>query len=388
MQGFSDEVVAVTMIADPIDETINDLLEDEMFAEILEWIRRRPLLQAEQYLRIYDFVIAGYKNGIRQGGEKWKQSKRFTVGGSSMATIMGMGYGNISSLLTDRIGLTEFKARIEPQWGNLMEHVIEMFVEKVYDCKIMGENLYIEGPPGTAYSPDGLTVIDSKITLLEFKAPYSRLPDGKVPKYYIPQVKMGLQILPICDTGLFIECVIRRCRFRDLNFEYTFDTSLVAKYIGKEILAYGIIGFYVVGCEVMEIKKEFADYGLNDLGMCSPGLFTKLMSLYNDKRIKVVYSDVIRKCDIEDTDSVINATNTAQLSNLVNQIYELNGKMIGILPYKILHADFHYIERTPNYIDPYLDLIKDIVDTVMYCTDPANESRKFNEIQSFMERHS
>jgi hypothetical protein len=30
MQGFSDEVVAVTTIADPVDETINDLLEDEI----------------------------------------------------------------------------------------------------------------------------------------------------------------------------------------------------------------------------------------------------------------------------------------------------------------------------------------------------------------------
>lgn len=331
----------------------------------------------EKYNIIREYTTEKYKNGIMQGSDEWKQIRRFTVGGSSIASIVGGGYGNILSLVTDRVGITEFKDRIEPQWGNLMEHVIEMYVERKLNCKIFGEHLFVLGPPGTSYSPDGITVFNSKITLLEFKAPYSRLPNGKVPKAYIPQVKMGLQVIDICETALFVECVIRRCKFKDLNFDFTFDKTLVAKYSGDSVLAFGVIAFYTDEDFLGYISREFANYGLNDLGSCTPALFTHIMSGYNSKIIKPVYSRV-----------VLSPSDGNAADCLIDVIGQLSGKkVIGILPWKMLVADIHEITKTPGYLDPHLEVIADINNTVKFCMDPENVTKKYNELQFLAEKY-
>lgn len=350
-------------------------------------------VNCEKQLKLQLYVAEKCKNNIKQGDDNWHKEKVFTIGGSSIATVMGIGgFGdNISKILTDKLGITKFKETIAPWWGTLFERVIELYVEKKYKCSIVGENLYIPGPPGTAYSPDGMTILDinGKLTtvLLEFKAPYSRIPDGKIPKYYVPQVKMGLQIIDICEIGLFIECVFRRCSFSQLGFDFTFDTTLVPKYTGDKVLCYGIIGFYTYSKALQgDISKQYdgnptdcMESNLNDFGMASPELFTTILEEYKNKNIFAVYSNVVANVD--------ESSPGTELENIVRQVSDMDATLLGLLPWKLLHADFHYVEKSPNYIDPYLPIIRDLIDTVKFCLAPENETKKYNEIQSFMERH-
>src|SRR5271166_1907671 len=177
--------------------------------------------------QLRDWVTEKEKNGIKQHSRKWK--KRITFGGSVIATIQGKNpYSNIYKMLSEKIGLSAFEQSIAPQWGNLFEDVIKRYVEFDKKCTILGEDLYIEGPgDGTSYSPDGLTVLnvvfdygfddeiktinEHLIVLMEYKCPYSRIPSGNPPEYYIPQVKMGLDLLKLPRIGLFVEGVFRRC---------------------------------------------------------------------------------------------------------------------------------------------------------------------------------
>lgn len=90
---------------------------------------------------------------------------------------------------------------------------------------------------GCHQSPDGISVIDSELflkhvtvgskwrdlsvfdqkylnVLFEQKSPARRDPDGQVPRYYIGQVKLGLEIFDVCDVGCYTESVFLVCNMR------------------------------------------------------------------------------------------------------------------------------------------------------------------------------
>ena len=67
--------------------------------------------------------------------------------------------------------------------------------------------------------------------LLEYKAPYQRQPNGRIPRYYKPQIWMGLDLSPIASLGLYVEIVYRICTLEQLgptpgyNMSYQGDTN-------------------------------------------------------------------------------------------------------------------------------------------------------------------
>lgn len=331
--------------------------------------RKLNMTQIVLKQQLREWIAEKERNGIKQHGSKWLQAKVFTIGGSSLATIMGKNpYATIPRMLGEKIGLFKFVSDIKPQWGNLFEDVIKRYVEFDRGCEIYGEDLYVEGSPGTSYSPDGLAVMDviddyhfeedtfiqtpdglkketriviksvpkTTIVLIEFKCPYSRIPSGSPPDYYIPQVKMGLDLLDIPSVGLFIEGVFRRCTWEQLGNNPLFDRTLVPKSSGRLPLAYGIIGFYFdANCYEKQLKKlsdnetknqnerdkdvatlveqknilwsayidqyiEFGDdtndYMCNDLGESTPELFKLIMDAY-DKKILIPWYGVVKYVD-------------------------------------------------------------------------------------------
>ena len=260
-------------------------------------------------------------NGISQHSEKWHEARKFTIGGSSMPTIQGVNpFTNIRSLISQRIGLSKFVSSIQPQWGNLFEEIIKRVVEKEMNCEILGEDLFIEGPNGLTYSPDGLAVVarpafnsvaggfsddsplssftsEECIALFEFKCPFSRIPGSYVPKYYVPQVKMGLEIIDIANHGVFVEGVFRRCSLGDLGYNEKYDKTLVAKSAGLMPLAFGFIIFSLHSQEMrsspelieaarfLETIDGFTDETNSpvDLGAAPVPFFTRIMDLYDKK---------------------------------------------------------------------------------------------------------
>jgi len=270
-----------------------------------------------QFLRKrVDNYVNLFKYGPQQGTHDWVRSKKRTIGGSEMATIMGLNkYSSIQQLVAQKVGLQGFAGSVKTRWGNLFEPVIQTIVEWDLDTKIMGEEISIPGiVQNQSYSPDGIgvvetettitwmeeayngldslgregttakvqkqkTVIEPAIALFEFKCPFNRLPNGKIPEYYEPQVKTGLDTIrdnfgalcrmpveadpeltsppsleeseprdkSMCDYGIYIEAQFRKCTWEDLSGRNpNYDREL---WPGDHLtprfpLAYGFIGFY------------------------------------------------------------------------------------------------------------------------------------------------
>lgn len=351
-------------------------------------------------------------NGIKQQTAEWHKARQCTIGGSSMATIQGINpYSSVEHLIRERLGLAKFNGDIKPQWGNLFEEVLKKFVEMSLDCIIRGEDLYVLGKPGTSYSPDGLAVVNrqkviaklkttggfsddavtnyppQEIALMEFKCPYNRIPNGSVPKYYVPQVLMGLDLLQLPTFGIFVEAVIRRCTWEQLGYTRDYDNSLVARSSGDLPLAYGIVGFYIDRAALAattvdtatlfaEYTKHYVEYGdksnqyfCNDLGEAPPDLFIRIMSAMDRRLISIKYFELYTEIDntVVDAD-LANHTEYCRVGDHIN---------IGILPFKIFRADFHIIDKIPGYLDPWYKVISEIVNIIAICKElPPPEQEK------------
>jgi YqaJ-like viral recombinase domain len=348
-------------------------------------------------------------NGIKQQTDAWHVARVATIGGSSMATIQGINpYSSIERLIKERLGLEKFNGDIKPQWGNLFEDVIKRFVEHRLQCTIRGEDLYILGRPGTSYSPDGLAEVNRKevlklcvnyddddcraypareIALMEFKCPYSRLPNGSAPKYYVPQVLMGLDLLNLPTLGIYVEGVFRRCTWDQLGINNSCDATLVPRTSG-DAQGYGINGFYIdrtvlaktsaptlqLFGRYLENYVEYGDatneYMCNDLGDCPVDLFTMIMAGMDRRLISVRYYPIYytEGCEEALDADLASHTEYCRAGDHIN---------IGILPWKIFRADFHVIDKQHNYLDKWYPLICEIVGVITICRDlPPAEQEK------------
>jgi len=64
------------------------------------------------------------------------------------------------------------------------------------------------------------------MALLEFKTPLSRIPDGKIPKEYLPQIKAGMCALPMVEGSLFVNTMLRICDLKDLRYDFNYNTRI------------------------------------------------------------------------------------------------------------------------------------------------------------------
>lgn len=355
-----------------------------------------------------DDYVAGWAHMPRQKTRAWEEFKLTTIGGSQMSTILGLNpYETMRTLVAGKVGLSNrrFSSTLKTQWGNLFEPLIRQYIEHTLDTRIVGDDLLISTEDCISYSPDGLGVvmrevktaveIDGKTVenttlaptcvLFEFKCPFNRIPDGRVPKYYLPQVKTGLDIIDVADSGLYAEAVFRRCSWQDLNDTLTYDRSLVPKNSGRNVLAYGFIGFYSnsehwIGdweMELRELEHMLAEEGFesndtNDLGVCEPKTFERLMKMFDRKIINTWYSDVVYANSPDNT--------SEELDEYVTHVQPGN-YIWGILPWKLFRVDIHYIEKTPGYLDAIRPKVRDVIGLVKRCieADLADRQNIYDE---------
>lgn len=332
------------------------------------------------YNRLNKFVREIEENGIKQGTPEWLESRMGRVGGSSVSIFMN-GYNPFKSkysFVLESLGIKKFISDIKPQWGNLFEDVFCSFVETDKKCKIIGADMFYPDNDGLfAYSPDGLGVIGDKVVLFEFKCPYSRTPNGKIPSYYTPQVLMGLDMIKVADYGLYAEAVIRRCSILDLQFNSVRDMSLIdtpKKGIDKP-LAVGMIMFY---CDelgkttalnefVADIARIYEEFSCdNDLGILEPQYFIKLMHLFNDKCIKVKYGR-----NIHDP-KLLNKS----IKEDLEEFRCCNTTIIGILPYKIFRVDYHVVNRQDGFLNDIRDEVRRVLAIVKEADKLSSQSQQ------------
>lgn len=389
-------------------------------------------LSAETIIKEFCTFIS--LNGVAQHSEQWKQIRAFCIGGSSIATVKGLNpYNSVRDLLMTKVNVTPFGGDIKTQWGNMFEEIIKICVEMDKSTTVYGEDLFIDGVVidpkyvGCVYSPDGIAVFSTpsaindysicdddgniissdiadssmqdEIVLVEFKCPYSRIPRRDPPVYYIPQVKMGLELIPIATRGCFIEGVFRRCSWNDLDKTGSRDKTLVKQCLGDIPKKYGIIGLYVkqenmerIPASLLEYYATYFDQPLhaccvqntnqntiqnnsltdvapsqpthiNDLGDCPPELFIEFMHLVDSKVISVHYG------------TVYNASQFAKVPDWNDDIDKFldvasqtkNSYSFGIISWKLFAMNYHWINKTPGYLNSELPMIKKILDSTREC---------------------
>lgn len=173
----------------------------------------------------------------QQGTDEWRKRRKDFIGGSEVATILRQNkYKTISKLVLEKLGFGGFKGNVITHWGNVFEDLIRRRCEETFSCKIYETSSIPYAQGSLSYSPDGLSVVPTallkreigrlpeglradapdQLVLFEFKCPHSRAPSYEIPPHYLPQVSIGMNIIDIMETALFVQATYRRCAFTQL----------------------------------------------------------------------------------------------------------------------------------------------------------------------------
>lgn len=180
--------------------------------------------------KVLNEVLEYTLNDAEQGSVQWRNERE--LGGSDTASIMGKGYygRGLFDVVRERIFGSNFSGNIATRMGRIMEDVPRKIIEKIFNTTVHELKSLPNQLNHTSYSPDGVAVLKlfNKIimVLLEFKVPLSRIPDGKIPREYLPQIKSGMCALPMVDGSLFVNSMLRICPLRDFSYNLEYNTKL------------------------------------------------------------------------------------------------------------------------------------------------------------------
>lgn len=351
--------------------------------------------------------LSKFENCPKQGTDEWKLIKQNYIGGSELSTLNGNSpFNSIDSLIAKKAGNVGFGGSIKTRWGNIFEPITTRYVEIDKNTKVFGDDIFIIGDiEGQAYSPDGLCVIINteyeeqayddietyiakhvpRIILCEFKAPFNRIPTGKIPPYYISQPKSGLDTIEITEEGLFVECVFRRCMWHDLGNNRKFLTNMGQKDCGIRSypLAYGFMVFYLDTNDITEfnvnlllefeekLKNELSNDDFYDFAEASESLLDSLFTLVVDKKmICINYSDVY----IGENDG------TEKEMEYIQKMYSNNAniKLYGVLSWKLIDVFYNSVKKEVGYLNNYAEIIKDVLTKVNYYRKNPDKINELN----------
>lgn len=216
-----------------------------------------------------------------QGSAAWVANRSTTVGGSEIATVIGCNaYQNANQLMLSKLGANKFGGNIATRWGNLFEPYIREHVSRVWGvpifetssvpgAKLNGSVIQTYSPDGLAYLPNGLpgakrvsnavngvkdgtTSTSGEIILCEFKCPFSRLPNGKVPEHYVPQPQLGMCTMPFVDSAMFIDTAFRACTLAEIGIsDGLYCSDWHKDKAAASFTSCGFLGFYEkMSCDV------------------------------------------------------------------------------------------------------------------------------------------
>lgn len=357
-------------------------------------------------IQLLEEFILKHKDLPKQGSQEWLDQRKFTVGGSQIATLMGINkYENMRSFARSKSNFYSFKKEAPLWFGNLMEPCIEQYVEIEFDVKpIETGSLPCSFNKHLSYSPDGICVMkreklysmtskenvdkclnhdnivdNEDITvLLEFKSPFMRkIVKGDIPKYYKPQPLLGMEIIDIAEISVFIECVFRFCALRDLHTNrYSFYHYDKERLNGSAIMYSAMSLYYNEEDLDVDGKKEIESivssldgyrettYGKGyvdeDISQISDRkIINKIMeNIVDKKNIQIIYHDMYsnRKKDYDDFDhfKFHSYNNKIKFNNekekIKDNIKKEGRKYLGCICYKLLD-----INQIPIMKEPILD---------------------------------
>ncbi len=348
--------------------------------------------------KIYEYLITLFcshvgKNGYVQGTPEWvaiKKSK-FYFGGTAMGYFTGAPFKNLFDLVAEKSEASTNTSDLHIMaFGSLFEELIKRVSEHDCGIKVHGENIYIMAtslnkvkPPGLveqpiAYSPDGIALIDTAVQggpnvgiipcLLEYKCPWSRYINGKVPEEYVAQQQMGMDVISRFSEinldltwSLYLEAAFRVCRLSELAFNAQYDPTFNVFKNKPPIpftnipVAIGIIGFVTTNSD-FELRGDFGKLSHDDL--------KRVICSYSKGEIQPIYSDPIWHGETEGYKNVLQSQLSSILANCV-----------GFLPYKLFRRDYHWFQRKDNFLDFYLPRMMEVAEIIQEVRKEPQDSR-------------
>lgn len=305
----------------------------------------------EEMRKILSFVKQ-YSTAAPQGSSGWLKARRTIIGGSEVAAIMGLNpYSSFKKVLMSKLELAPFTGNTATRWGNLFEQAHEQYVQRIFDWPVQHTGSVDGVCRGHKYSPDGLVVgkVNGKnlVLLLEFKSPFSSWPGGRVPLHYMPQVQIGLADISMCDMGLFINAVFRRCARDQWTFEggYTSNKEGEKKVEGPP-LAMGVFFFSRSGGG----QPQEVDYGVEPID--------ELLQQVSFKRVKATLFEtfVFKRPAFAPEEYPLDEP--ADLEGWLDEAWKVHceecakeGRVpVGFMPWKMVAADVLLVERDEQLI--------------------------------------
>lgn len=375
--------------------------------------------------KVLNEFIEKYKHTAEQGTIEWLNSRIFRIGGSEISTVLGKNpYSNEKKLIRQHVGLDNFTGYPATWFGNLFEPILIDYVNNYFNCNII-ETGSINTDKNLGYSPDGIAIINKEnldnilkeehyhhiknttifdnfddnnfIILFEFKCPYKRLPDKtEIPEYYLPQPLLGMEIIDICEVGIFIEALYRFCSMDDIKYNNIYNNEY---HNDKNILTTNPICY---GCMVItytaeyeseddedmdfldkienqsqfihdveqylnnynnDIKINIKGYEINDLGkITNKWLLNRVLEhIISKKHFKYRYisHNINHKFEYDIYDKSNNVKNiynydiqksiNSEIKDILDNLNE-NENIIGILPYKLFDIYMKPVNKQLNFI--------------------------------------
>jgi len=386
-----------------------------------------------------------------QKTKEWYQLKAKTIGGSEVATVLGINpFRSVKALIAEKIGLNSggFSGNIATRWGTIFENITREWTQKVL---LLDEKIEETGSlPGIIerqrYSPDGLGVValsnendelDYYIVLFEFKSPLRSLPDGKIPKYYVPQIQTGMLTIPMVELSIFVNNAYRKCHLKDIGFTMEYDSNFhdgdakkkkTKKQVFTEVLACGVICFYQTKSnyelglklcgygsdsesedDVVDIEAAHGAYSdstghdmtilMNsrespiDFGFSKTGVLNRLFELCEEKRIGIMYYPMVLNQEAvnelefiqthkkEKTTVKLNPKKivTMQLNQFTSHCEDNELLPVGFLPWKLFKSDIIIDTPQENWLDTIKDPILDTLKKIDEISSAENPEEKFYE---------
>lgn len=356
-------------------------------------------------------LIEEYKNLPKQGTEEWLNNKKYKIGGSEIATILELNpYQSTKDLIKYHSKTKVFENNIAIYWGRLFENILQERINKILNCKI---NEFGSIPhkkhSNVAYSPDGVAVVHrsklnklinvedldrfSLIVLFEFKCPYSRIPTGNVPEYYLPQPKLGLDTIKICDLAVFTEAIFRLSSWNDLDYNSAYNKSLHSKCSFDNIpIEVGIVFLHYDRIELTENMNEEMIKNMELLCKLCDYIEKRYSKLYNKELdiydigmesnfyiVNTVFEYIFihnffrfKSIIIEDINS-----KSEKIKNEINNLEMTGQAVFGVIPYKLLKLYNNRIDRDEKEFlnDDIILKINNIIDVIKNCDNKSFDER-------------
>ncbi len=375
-----------------------------------------------------------------QGSKEWLASRLETIGGSEIATILGLNpYQTIRKLINQKIGLTKF-SKAAPLWfGNIMEYTLQQYTEIIFDTKIYETgSIQYEKSKFIKYSPDGISVInknklskglnilsdndflnlinprsnfdnehddykDELLILFEFKNPYMRvLKSNEIPVYYKPQPQLGLEVIDICEVSIFIESVFRFCSFNDIilqnnkyNTRYHYDKI---RYINKPI-AFSAFSLYYdknnYNQEFNNLLSNIMHYLQNNdihkydtSNISEYKIINAIMeNIVDHKDIKIIYHDMYinNKADYDkekkdlyyfDKYNNINKFKSEVKRKKKDIKSNKNNVYLGCFCYKMFNINIQPIFKSDILSEDLLKKVEKVINIIKHCNNLDDNNEK------------